>query len=138
MSILSHLVNSKIIKKVTSWNAFDGSAHDGVELFVLVDDGRQWVVEDPEGKGQVNGHIFVGFCLFVQQEFDDFDTDGSNDHGSGGGDGGDDLSGDKLDLEVVDFFNLVVSGSEIGDTGDEFDVVVGWVVLFEFDWCSLL
>lgn len=121
----------------TSGDDLDGSAHDGVELFVLVHNGREGVVEDPEGKGQVDGHVLVGFCLFVQEELDDFHPDCSDDHGSGGGNGGDDLSGDELDLEVVHFLDLVVPGSQVRDSGDEFDVVVGWVIFLEFDWGSL-
>lgn len=58
-------------------------------------------------------------------------------HGSRGGDSGNDLTSDELDLEVIDFLDLIVPSAKIGDTGDLFNVVIGWVILLELDQVPL-
>ena len=62
----------------------------------------------PRGQREVDGHVLEDLRLLAEQVLDDLDADCSDDHGSSGGDGGDDLSSDELDLEVVHFLDLVV------------------------------
>jgi hypothetical protein len=108
-SILSHFVNSNINLNFTSRDNLDWAAHDWVEFLVFVHDWWQGVVENPEWQGQVDCYVLVNFGWFVQQELDDFDTDCTDDHCSCCGDGWDDLTSNQFNLEVVNFFDLVVS-----------------------------
>lgn len=116
-----------------SWNDLDWSAHDWVELLIGVYDGLKRVVEDPKRESQVDSHVLEDLGLLAEQELDDLDTDGTDDHGSGGGNGGDDLSGDELHLEVVDFLDLVVAGSKVANSGHELDMEIAGIVFFELN-----
>ena len=58
-------------------------------------------------------------------------------HGSGSGDGGDDLAGDELGLELVDLWDAVVARTHVGQAGDQVHVEVGVIVLLKSDRAQL-
>jgi len=95
---------------LTARNGLDGSAHDGIEFLISVDNSFNGIVENPKRKGQVDCHVFVGSTLLTEQEFDYFNTNSTDDHGGSSGDGRNNFTCDQLDLEVICLFDLVVTG----------------------------
>jgi hypothetical protein len=95
---------------VTAWDDPDGPVHGCIELFISIDVGRERIVEDPDGKREVDGYIFEGSGWLSLQVLDDLNAHCANHHSSGGGNGRDDLASDKLDSEVVDLVYAIVSG----------------------------
>ena len=81
--------------------------------------------------------IMQVFHHFYSNELEHFETNSTDNHSSGGGNGRNDLSGNELDLVSRNFFNAVVSGSQVGNSGDEVNVEVGIIILFEFNSVDL-
>ena len=92
MSILSHFVNSKIKKISTSGNGLYRATHDGIEFFICDIDGWKRIVEDPQRESKVNGDIFVSLSFLAHEEFDNFNTNSTHNHGSCSSNGRDNLS----------------------------------------------
>jgi hypothetical protein len=51
---------------VTSWDNFNGPTHNWVKLFVSIDNGLKWIVEDPKRESEVDSDILEHFCFFVK------------------------------------------------------------------------
>lgn len=119
------------------WDGNGLGEEDWVHFLVLSLGGWEWFGEEPEWEGEVDEAVLHLGEWLLEEGLDDLESDGSDDHGRGGGEGGNDFSGDQFDLEIIDLLDRVVSGSEVSDRPDEFDVPVGWVILLELDGSEL-
>lgn len=117
----------------TWWDGLDGAQEDLVVLFVLVFDGGEGVAEHPQRQGEVHEGVLVDLVLEVEDVLDDLDTDCADHHCGCRGDGRDNLTSDELDLEVIDLLDLVVPGSEVGDTAHLLNVEVGGIILLKLN-----
>lgn len=119
------------------WDGNGLGEEDRIHFLVLSLGGWEWFGEEPEWEGEVDEAVLHLGEWLLEEGLDDLESDGSDDHGRGGGEGGNDFSGDQFDLEIIDLLDGVVSGSEVSDRPDEFDVPVGWVILLELDGSEL-
>ena len=118
-------------------NSFNGTHHDRIIVLISVFDGRRGFRENPQRNGQVTEGISVDTDILTANHLVHFETDGTDDHSSGGGNSGNNLSGNELNLVSRNFFDGVVSGSQVGNSGDEVNVEVAIIVLFEFNGVDL-
>jgi hypothetical protein len=61
----------------------------------------------------------------------DFVTDNTGDHGSGGGNGWDNLASNHLRLIAIGLSDLVVAGAQVRASRNEIDMEVGVIILFK-------
>lgn len=133
---LRHSHGSLLFQSVPNSPVFrdglDGSKHNGVVILARVLLGFVRFREHEHGQCQVNERVLeVTDLVFALHELVNLRGDGSSNHGSGGGDGRDDLSGNHLGLLPFTLSDLVVPGSEIGGGVDEVDMEVRVVVLLK-------
>lgn len=96
------------------------------------------LAESKEWQSQVDEAVLVllDIILAVNDLVELKDNQARNE-GRCRGDGGDDLARDKLGLVSVSRLDLVVLRSQVAAGSDEVNVVVGVVILFEFDRLQL-
>jgi len=127
--------NSLVVDGVRIWDGFCLAHGDWVVIFRFdfVDLSR--LREQEQRKSQVNKSVFdVLDSSVALDELEDFSSDGTGDHGSGGGDGWDDLSSNHLSLLFVRNWDLIIGGSQVGTGVDEGDMEV--VIIIFFELCS--
>lgn len=92
------------------------------------------LAEAEEWQRKVNEAVLVFLDVVIAvEDLVELKNDQSGDKSGSGCDGGDDLSGDELGLMSICEFDLVVLSSQIACCSDEINVMVGIVVLLEFD-----
>ena len=120
----------------TCWDGFYWAGHDRVEFFVGDLDGRKWVVEYPERKCQINSNILVSFRTFLEQVLNNFNTNSTDYHGSSGRNSRNNLPSNKLNLEIVNLVNLIISSSQIRNTTHKLNVPVSGIIFLELNDCG--
>ena len=113
----------------------DGSHCDRVVLNALSALDFVGLDESDHRKGQVALRVLELLNVIeALSELEDLAADKSRDHGSSGGDCGNDSTSEHLGLVAIAFFDSVVAGTKVGDSVDEVDVEVLVIVLFEVSW----
>jgi hypothetical protein len=89
--------------------------------------------EQPRRSSQVDESVLIFFNVSLSlDKLVDLGSDAPSDHGSGGGNGRDNLTSNHLSLVEVALSDLVVTGTHVGSTVNELNVEVLVVVLLEF------
>ena len=121
-----------VVVGVALRDAGDGAAHDRVELLRLVLNDIVRLGEHDLRQGQVDEAVLERLnVVLALDELEDLIADNTSDHGSGGGDGRDDLTSDHLSLVAVALSDGVVAGTKVGTSVDEINVEVGVIILLE-------
>ena len=118
------------------WQHGQFCLHDNIKFRLFMDDIVR--LSDLDGrKGQIDEAVLelgdIGETLRV---FEDLVSDHAGDKGCCGCDGGNYLASDHLGLVPVTLTNLVVTGSQVGTSIDEVNVVIGVIIFLEFGGCE--
>ena len=108
----------------TCWDGLDRHVEDRVELLVLVLDWLNGLTEDPVGESKGAERVSEACMWLSYNELVKLHAAGSDNHGCGGSDGGDDLSCNELDSVSWGLLDVVVSGSEVGEGGHEVNMAI--------------